>query len=88
MSNKPETSDQDPSKIAGNASMQIKEYMSTLLDVLSARTISRGFAHNIGRSLSLTEVSFLKNVEEPGRMEGRVVVELTVDGGKTFSPNL
>ena len=72
-------SDQDSSKVAGNASQGAKEHVAEFLHTL---TNGQNFAHSVGRRLLLREVSFLEKVEEPKRMESRVVLELIVDEGK------
>jgi acyl-coenzyme A thioesterase 13 len=86
MSEKPEQPSywDDISGIAGNASFQVKKQVATMyLELLTNKMSGRGFACNIGTRLILKEISFRKKVEEPQRMEGRVVVELTVNSGTT-----
>ena len=85
MSEKRETPDENSSNISGNASLEIKESVSVFVNILINNMDGRGFAHNVGRRLLLREISFLEKAEEQQRMEGRVVAELTVDGGKSNS---
>ncbi|KAF8841562.1 hypothetical protein BDN67DRAFT_1010497 [Paxillus ammoniavirescens] len=73
----------DAAAIGGNASKELKQ---SLLDIviaaakgIKARGI-RGFEPDIITRLEWTEVSVLKNAEEPKKLEGRVVLETTVEG--------
>jgi acyl-coenzyme A thioesterase 13 len=80
MSKKPDT-DKDPSKIAGNASLEVKEYVSTVYFDLMTNTSGRGFAFTVGERLLFEEISFLEKVEDPERMEARIVLGVTVEQG-------
>lgn len=74
-------SSKDPSKIAGNASLEVKEYVSTVFFDAMTNASARGFAFTVGEKLSFKEISFKEKVEEPGRMEARVVLGVTVEQG-------
>ncbi|KAF8839812.1 hypothetical protein BDN67DRAFT_708254 [Paxillus ammoniavirescens] len=72
----------DAAAIGGNASKQLKQ---SLLDIVTAMAKGikargfRGFEPDIVSRLEWTEVSVLKNPEEPTKLEGRVVLEITVE---------
>lgn len=83
MSSKPETVEQDTSKIEGNASLEVKDFVANVFwEIMTNKLNGYGFAYSVGRRLRLKEISYMKKVEEPERMEGRVVVEIVVDKGK------
>lgn len=84
MSKKTDSIDQDVSTIGGNASQDVKDFVSHVFwNIMTNRDNGYGFAYNVGRRLRLREISFIKKAEEPERMEGRVVVEIVVDKGDT-----
>ena len=74
------TTDDDISKIAGNASDDIKKIVRSLENVLITRTFSQSV---LSRTVVM-EVSILAKADEPERLEGRVVCELAVEEGEQF----
>ncbi len=55
---------------------------TTLLGLLQTFfSTSNGFGVAIGSRVEVTEISAVKKVGEPQKMEGRVVCEVTVDEG-------
>lgn len=73
---------QEVSLIAGNASHEVKDFLCNgSLAAMTNGNDGRGFATSTGQGLKVREISFIKKAEEPGRMEGRVVFEITVDEG-------
>jgi len=66
--------------IAGNASPEIKKFVEILPAKFSSSEgrKSEGFAYTISTSMILSEVSVLRNPEEPSKWKGRVVWDLTV----------
>ncbi|KAG0697291.1 hypothetical protein DFH29DRAFT_1003836 [Suillus ampliporus] len=85
MVQKPEN-DIDTFQVEGNAPPQVKH---SVLDSLKRMDTShvprptsklfRGFEAEFASRLQLAEVSVLSKAEEPGKLEGRVVVETIVD---------
>lgn len=70
-------SDQQAKDVGGNASQDTKAYITRMLSTLS--TSRKSFAVDIGGRLVVTDISILKKSEEPSKLEGRVVCEITVD---------
>ncbi|KIJ69830.1 hypothetical protein HYDPIDRAFT_35288 [Hydnomerulius pinastri MD-312] len=72
----------DVSTIGGNAPRELKQ---SLIDLVTAGAKSnkakgfRGFEPEIASRLVWTEISVLKKAEEPEKLEGRVVFEITVE---------
>ncbi|KAF5387650.1 hypothetical protein D9615_000771 [Tricholomella constricta] len=69
-------SDDMISQVAGNAPREIKEVPLKWLAVFRAREVS--FANSVAHRVRVTEVSIVKNPEDPRRIEGRVVCEIDV----------
>ncbi|KAG5724081.1 Acyl-coenzyme A thioesterase 13 [Termitomyces sp. T112] len=73
----------DISKIAGNASDQVKTVVSNMsryyLPRRNVNTTGLTFGAHIVKRIQVTEVSVLPKAEEPSKTEGRVVCELTVE---------
>ncbi|KAG5644819.1 hypothetical protein DXG03_007641 [Asterophora parasitica] len=81
------TEDIDIDRISGNAPDDVKAVVAdTSVFFVLARNIEgvNGpiFGEAITKRLVVTEVSVDKKIEEPSRMEGRVVCELTVEDGE------
>ncbi|KAG2143628.1 HotDog domain-containing protein [Suillus clintonianus] len=77
-------SNTDTSRVEGNAPPEVKHSLLGFLVQSSrvSRSIAkpfRGFEAEFGSRLQLTEASVLLKAEEPGKSEGRVVVEVVVD---------
>jgi acyl-coenzyme A thioesterase 13 len=74
----------DTAAIGGNASKELKQSLFDIV-IAAAKSIKvrgiRGFEPDIITRLEWTEVSVLKNAEEPKKLEGRVVSETTVEDG-------
>ncbi|KIJ20498.1 hypothetical protein PAXINDRAFT_68717, partial [Paxillus involutus ATCC 200175] len=72
----------DTAAIGGNASKELKQSLFDIV-IAAAKSIKvrgiRGFEPDIITRLEWTEVSVLKNAEEPKKLEGRVVSETTVE---------
>lgn len=82
------TSEDDVSGILGNASLEIKrtlhgidKFLKDRLQ-LDAQTHKPLFGETIGDEIQLTEVSIVPKVEEPSKMEARVVMEIVVTQGQ------
>lgn len=75
----------DPNSIGGNASIETKEALSDLplFYGIYTTSIHKGpiFAEDLHKRLKVTEVSVNKKVEEPNKLEGRVVLEMRVEEG-------
>ncbi len=69
----------DQSSTAGNAPDHVKDHIIGLLQTFFST--SNGFGVAIGSRVEVTEISAVKKVGEPQKMEGRVVCEVTVDEG-------
>ncbi|TFK24722.1 hypothetical protein FA15DRAFT_669292 [Coprinopsis marcescibilis] len=74
----------DVSKVAGNASPEIKERISNLHKFLHTFVPAQYkdvafFGRSIQERFVVTEVSVLEKKDEPSKLEGRVVVELDVN---------
>lgn len=81
------TEGEDISGISGNASDEVKQTLSDAHAFFNNRTLIgdvKGpiFGEAITRRVVVTEVSVDKKVEEPLKMEGRVVCEITVEDGE------
>jgi len=63
------------SQIGGNAPPESKKFVMDMLRSMMRK--GRGFADTVGGRLSITQVSILNKSEEPSRVEGRVVAEIT-----------
>lgn len=77
--------DEDISHIAGNASDNIKRLLarpSALFAHLPLDIQGPIFGQSIMERLVVTEISVQGKVEEPTKLEGKVVLELTVEEGK------
>ena len=75
------------SAISGNAPVEVKERLSSptrLLLMVDANDKVQGFGRGTMAGLSVTEVSIIKNAEEPSRDEARVVCRLVVTEGRHF----
>ncbi|KAG1750943.1 HotDog domain-containing protein [Suillus occidentalis] len=80
-------SDLDTSQVEGNASPEVKLTLLSALHFMRlshlSRSISdksfRGFESEFASRLRLTEISILSKTEEPEKLEGRVVAQVTVD---------
>lgn len=76
----------DASKIGGNASIETKEALADvpLFYGIYTGSVHKGpiFAEDIHDRLRVTEISINKKAEEPNKLEGRVVQELTVEEGE------
>ncbi|KIK95324.1 hypothetical protein PAXRUDRAFT_390459 [Paxillus rubicundulus Ve08.2h10] len=72
----------DTAAIGGNASEELKQSLFDIV-IAAAKSIKvrgiRGFEPEIVTRLEWTDVSVLKNAEEPKKVEGRVVCETTVE---------
>lgn len=72
----------DISRIAGNASHDIKQFLAgSVLTKHDQKERSQTFAESIQRRLQVTEVSINKKAEEEKKLEARVVLELEVSEG-------
>lgn len=68
----------DTSTIPGNASSEVKDVVSRVVESLRD---SAGFSNVIYGRLELEEISMVPKAEEPKRKDARVVCGLTVDSG-------
>lgn len=74
----------DASTIPGNAPKELKQ---SLVDLISAQAKlskargTRGFEPEITSRVEWTDISILPKAEEPEKLEGRVVGEITVQEG-------
>ncbi|KAG2013046.1 hypothetical protein CC2G_009984 [Coprinopsis cinerea AmutBmut pab1-1] len=74
----------DVSKVAGNASVEIKERIGNIKEFFSKFVPEQYrdtpfFGRAIQDRFEITEVSVLRKPDEPSKLEGRVVVELDVE---------
>ncbi|KAG2073637.1 hypothetical protein BDR04DRAFT_1094594 [Suillus decipiens] len=81
-------SDIDASQVEGNASPDIKHSLLAALQYMQLSHVSQSTSKSLGSfeaefasRLQLTEVSILSKTEEPEKLEGRVVLQATVDEG-------
>ena len=63
----------------GNAIREAKRVVYKWLDVFTSR--GAGFGDAVGRRVKLTEISVNQMPNEPGRLEGKVVAEITITEG-------
>jgi acyl-coenzyme A thioesterase 13 len=82
MSKQKDNASEDASRIAGNVSLDLKEFIALQFKDIMANKTGIGFAQSVGMKFALMEISWLKKPEEPERMEARVVMEGIVDDGK------
>jgi hypothetical protein len=82
MSKKKDNASEDASRIAGNVSLELKVSIVLQFKDIMVNKTGIGFAQSVGMKFALTEISWLKNPEEPERMEARVVMEGVVDDGE------
>jgi acyl-coenzyme A thioesterase 13 len=76
----------DTSSIAGNASPEVKAHLGNIkryLESFLPSELKRKslFAQSTQDKLEVLEISILPKVEEPKKLEGRVIVELDVSEG-------
>jgi hypothetical protein len=81
--------------IAGNAPDDIKRFLGNFSDMLHRKgnfedreappRKANFFGEDIMKRMAVKEVSIIQKAEEPLKMEGRVVCEMTVDEGKHSS---
>lgn len=77
--------DEDISHISGNASNKIKRLLarpSAIFANLPLDVQGPIFGQSIMERLVVTEISVQGKIEEPTKLEGKVVLELTVEDGK------
>jgi acyl-coenzyme A thioesterase 13 len=77
---------QDASHISGNASDEVKRVFSNPGDLLIMRpTATAGpiFGESIVKKMMVTEIAVEKKVEEPQKLEGRFICEITVGDGSS-----
>jgi len=79
MSKQKDNASEDASRIAGNVSLDLKEFIALQFKDIMANKTGIGFAQSVGMKFALMEISWLKKPEEPERMEARVVMEGFVD---------
>lgn len=82
---------QDPSNITGNASEDLKRFLSSPVSIFLGKGpgSDRFFGAPIIKRMTVKEVSVVDKSEEPSKREGRVVCELvTEEGASHLSFNL
>ena len=74
---------QDPSKITGNASEDVKRFIGDPVVIFLGKKIGRdgAFGASIIKRLTVKEVSVIDKSEEPHKKEGRVVCETVAKEG-------
>lgn len=70
---------QDVSHITGNVSDEVKQAYGNPADVFLRRGSKPSFGESILKRMVVTEISVEKKVEEPQKLEGRFVCELTIE---------
>ena len=70
--------DVNVSLIGGNVSTELKR---SFFDGLHGQLASKGFELEIARRIVWKEMSLLQMAEEPEKLEGRTVFEITVEDG-------
>ncbi len=84
----PEKDGLDVSHVSGNAPNDIKRVLSNTTAFFANRhpgkIEGKIFVEDMQKRFKVTEVSILQKVEEPNKLEGRVVVELEVMEGTSF----
>ena len=79
-------SPEDISHISGNASDKTKRVLSSVHRIFTNRTGNANagplFGEAIQKRLKVTEVSVNQKAEEPQRLEGKVVLETTIEEGE------
>jgi acyl-coenzyme A thioesterase 13 len=63
----------------GNAIREAKRVVYKWMDVFTSR--GAGFGEAVGCRVKLTEISVNQMPNEPGRLEGKVVAEITITEG-------
>lgn len=79
----------DASTIPGNASQSLKQSLVDLISVeakLNKARGTRGFEPQIASRIEWTDISILPKPDEPLKLEGRVVGEITVQEGAPCFP--
>jgi acyl-coenzyme A thioesterase 13 len=71
----------DISGISGNAQPDIKNTVVWALDPKTYFNDGIRFAQSVGHRLSITEVSVNQKLDEPQKLEARVIVGTTVEEG-------
>jgi len=76
----------DVSQVGGNASEEIKRLLGDPEAFFNSfqkpeQIPSNTFGRDVGRRMTVTEISILKKKEEPEKLEGRVVMEIEVQEG-------
>lgn len=74
---------QDVSHITGNVSDEVKQAYGNPADVFLRRGSKPSFGESILKRMVVTEISVEKKVEEPQKLEGRFVCELTIEDGSS-----
>jgi acyl-coenzyme A thioesterase 13 len=76
----------DISHISGNASDKTKQALASVHRIFTNRTSNANagpvFGESIQKRLKVTEVSVNQKAEEPQRLEGKVVLEATIEEGE------
>lgn len=81
-----ETASVDISTISGNAPPAVKKAVANpRARVTTSDHAGRRFADSVGGRLRVTEVSINQKAEEPEKLEGRVVCDLTVEEGSSIA---
>lgn len=69
--------------IAGNASDEVKQTLADVLCTFMGR--GRGFADAIGGRVRITDANIQEKVDEPEKLEAKVVCEIDVEEGMYLS---
>ena len=69
--------------IAGNASDEVKQTLADVLCTVMGR--GRGFADAIGGRVRITDANIQEKVDEPEKLEAKVVCEIDVEEGMYLS---
>ncbi len=59
---------------------EVKEHVDSILPFFVSG--GTGFGDSIGQRIEITEISLVNKVDEPQKLEGVVVCEVTVEEGK------
>jgi hypothetical protein len=68
--------DIDASRVAGNSPDDLKRAL-----IFTVQKMAGGFAASVGKKLELKESGTQSKIEEPRKMESRVVCQTVVDNG-------
>lgn len=72
----------DVSKIAGNASTEIKQFLGPVVPLVPPKS-DVIFGQYISQRLRVTEISLLENADQKGALEAKVVVLVDIEGDMT-----